>query len=155
MKKLIEETLSEHRIPLAGLTYPGVRAEDIEEFVKLANKKIRQSDIPEELKELSVRIYYIFARPTSIVDRKKTEEARKKKRDSIQPIKRLIQKGEIIIRNGEIVRKEHVNILKKLHEIEKNWRPWSRFWGTLLFSLVITLIIIYYINNFKKEIVFS
>ncbi|MGQ9622728.1 MAG: HD family phosphohydrolase [Candidatus Caldatribacteriaceae bacterium] len=65
-----------------------------------------------------------FLRPNAIVDELQTQKARMQILQSLEPVRRVVRRGEILVQKGDIVTREHVQALEALGLVGRE-RRWS------------------------------
>jgi len=142
-----------------------VRSETVSVVDRAMREEIRESQLDQvrqrvsnlvdlELSEVQAEIVSELARdvikPNSFYNARKTEEARRKARESVPPVSRTIAKGEIILREGDIVTALDVEALNALglRQAEIEWREMV---GTAIFALLMAIVLELYVFRFRQE----
>ena len=109
-----------------------------------------QMELSDEELEVVSELAKALLRPNSFYNAEKTEAARQKAREAVEPITVSFAEGEIIIRAGDIVDALDVEALQELGLYQAAWN-WWQVGGTALFVLAITALIGVYLFSFTQE----
>ncbi len=91
-----------------------IREEELEEKILEAYSELERMDLGESEIRVAEALVFRFLRPTAVVDSEGTQRERLKALESLQPVKRIIKRGEVILRKGEIATKEDIEILRAM-----------------------------------------
>jgi len=126
---------------------------------KVMRTEIRESQLPEVRRRIPamvgwqlddnqtqvvVELVSALVRPNSFYNPQKTEEARQAARESVKPVSRTLEKGEIIIRGGDVVGPLELEALEVLG-LKKKEGDWRDVLGPAIFALVISISLSAYI----------
>lgn len=98
-----------------------------------------------------IRLAESFVKPNQIVDEEATAKARKAARDSVQPVRFAIERGEMILRDGDIVKSVDVEKLDAAGLRNPNLQ-WQDLLGTVLLVSVLVFSLTYYLFFFQPVI---
>ncbi|MCX5971023.1 MAG: HDIG domain-containing protein [Coprothermobacterota bacterium] len=114
----------------------GVKEEDLTQLSSRIREKVGVLGLPEEAKAVMVAACQAAITPNLTLDREETERRREVARNSVDPVRRQIAKGEIIVKKGETVREEQLPMLEALG-LQRREFPWEKLVGTVLISLAL------------------
>jgi putative nucleotidyltransferase with HDIG domain len=104
-----------------------------------------------ELSDQELEVVTVLARallqPNTFYNAEKTEAARQKAREAVEPVVVSFAAGEIIVRAGDIVKAVDVEALEELGLSQAAWDWWQAA-GTALFVLILTALIWTYLFLF-------
>ena len=130
---------------------------------KAMRNEIRESRLPEvrraipamvswELDEVEVRVVASLAgnliSPNSFPNPEKTEEAKKLARESVNPIVRSLEKGEVIVRAGDVVGPLEVEAIEALGLNKTPLDPY-KLAGAVALASTVTLGLALYLSHFQ------
>jgi len=92
----------------------GISPQNLSLVDQLIQNEVSNIDIPQDLKDISITISRYFIRPNLFLNVEETLRRQEEAKNSIQPIKYRILKGQVIVRRGDIVTKEHMKYLDAL-----------------------------------------
>jgi len=101
--KLLNATLSK---PIA--------LEDLENVLWELNLKLEESTLPEEGKRTLSFLAFRFLRPTAVLDIEAMQKAREEIISQVEPVKKIIPRGEILIPKGSVLTQQDVEMLHSL-----------------------------------------
>lgn len=103
---------------------------------------------------LAAEIANVLIEPNLTFNKRASEEQKEIIRKQVEPVKVLIQKGEMIVREGERVQEEHLQKLRAL----KITSSQSNLWVTAGMLLLVSLVFLgfyLYIKKFQQELGFN
>lgn len=109
-------------------------------------------DTPEQQAAVIVDIVSDLIRPNTFPDEARTEAARQEAAESVEPVQKTVEEGELIIGAGEVVNQEK---LEKLHAITIDQPGASlqqRLMAPTVLMLVITVIVSVYLLHYTPKL---
>ncbi|MCX7796149.1 MAG: HDIG domain-containing protein [bacterium] len=92
----------------------GISPQNISIVEQLIEDEVNRLSVPQELKEITVKLSKYFIRPNLFLNVEETIKRQNEAKNSVQPIKYRILKGQIIVRRGDIITREHMKYLDAL-----------------------------------------
>ena len=91
-----------------------------------------------------------FIVPNSFLDTRAAEAARATARQSVEPVMRSFEAGEIVVREGQIVRALDVEALDDLglRQARPNWGNWA---GAVLYAVIVVIPLGLYLQRFERS----
>jgi|LSQX01.3.fsa_nt_gb putative nucleotidyltransferase with HDIG domain len=118
-------------------------------------RKIQETALKQELKNTGYILYNHILKPNRIINQKATDDKKRIARNDEKNIER-IKKDQRIISEGEIVTKDKLKVLEDLNLLETKSRfDYSFFAGILVILIMLSLMLILYMNNFCKKVFYN
>lgn len=92
----------------------GISPQNIGIVDQLIENELDKLIVPQELKDITITLSKYFIRPNLFLNVDETLKRQNEAKNSVQPIKYRILKGQIIVRRGDIITKEHMKYLDAL-----------------------------------------
>lgn len=109
------------------------------------------STYPPAMQQVIVDIARKLLQPNVTLNKKETEERKKKAVEGVKPVFFQIKRGEMIIREGERVREEHMPKLKGLAAVKRRTDPISSVAGTAIFVALVIFFGSLYLRQFQPK----
>lgn len=91
-----------------------IREEEVENKILEAHSELERMELTGDEIRVAGALIFRFLRSTAVIDIESTQKERLKALESLQPVKRIIKRGEVILRKGEIITKEDIEILRAM-----------------------------------------
>lgn len=134
----------------AALSEPIV-LEDLENVLWELNLKLEENTLPEESKRALSFLAFRFLRPTAVLDIEAMQKAKQEIMSQVEPVKKIIPRGEILIPKGSVLTQQDVEMLRSL-----GLGNWQRSFSGLLTLLVLIIICcsaeFLYLKNFTPSV---
>ena len=129
----------------------GIREEDLDTAKKQLIREISEISIDHNDALIASEIASSAMLPSLFLNKEETEKRRQAAISSIEEIKKMIQKGQIIIRKGEVATAEQIAILNALglQNIQINY---LNFLGIILVITILLVLVSFYLHSFHLEI---
>ena len=89
--------------------------------------------------------------PNSFLDAEATTAARAKARQSVEPVTRSFEAGEIVVREGQGVTALDIEALDQL-QLRQSKSTWGEVLGDILYATIAVVVIGLYLQQFEKDI---
>lgn len=100
-----------------------VRQEDVAQTLLEMNAGIERAGFSGEAMWIVGLLVTRFLRPNAVVDEARVQEMRLQVLESLEPVRRVIRRGEVLLRKGEVVTQEHMQALRALGMVSEG-REW-------------------------------
>ncbi len=147
----LEATRNTTRQVVVTLMQEGIYPEDLAKAQERARVRIRSLSIQGRVMTLVSAVAVGALRPNLVIDRKATDEERRKAMDAVQPVMTRILRGEYIVRKGEVITPVHMQRLTALGLIESPF-TWQRIFGMALISALLLAVTAAYLRQYQPEI---
>lgn len=91
-----------------------IREEEVENKILEAHSELERMELTGDEIRVAGALIFRFLRSTAVIDIESTQKERLKALESLQPVTRIIKRGEVILRKGEIITKEDIEILRAM-----------------------------------------
>jgi len=128
-----------------------IREEELENKILEAYSELERMDLTGNEIRVAGTLIFRFLRPTAVVDTESTQRERLKALESLQPVRRIIKRGEVILRKGEVATKEDIELLRAMGFGGEA----GRWFQLLAWALVITGVVVgeyFYIRRFSPAL---
>jgi putative nucleotidyltransferase with HDIG domain len=115
-----------------------VRREDLARVLLEMNTEIEKAELPGEAMWVAGILVTRFLRPNAAIDEVQTQEKRAQILASLEPVRRVIRRGEVLLRRGDIVTREHLQALEALGMVGEN----RRFFKALSLGIFIVGVVV-------------
>jgi len=129
----------------------GIKEEDLETAKKQLIREISEISIDHNDALIASEIASTAILPTLFLNKEETEKRRQAAINSVEDVKKTIQKGQIIIRKGEVATAEQVTILSTLG-LQSFQINYFTVLGIILMIIIILILISFYLYSFYPEI---
>ena len=107
-------------------------------------------DLSEEEAEIVSGLAKNFIKANSFYNKEKTEENRHLARESVEPVARVLEEGEVVLRAGDIVDPLDLEALAALG-LRQAETEWPDIVSTVLFVLVVTIVLDLYFLRLRSD----
>jgi putative nucleotidyltransferase with HDIG domain len=97
-----------------GVLNKGISPQSLNLVDQLIQSESSALDIPQDLRDIAVTLSKYFIRPNLFLNVEETLRRQNEAKNSVQPVKYKVLKGQVIIRRGDIVTREHMKYLDAL-----------------------------------------
>ncbi len=129
----------------------GVTAEDLAAARERARQLIRSAPLQGRAMTLASAVVVGALRPNQFIDRRATDEERRRVREGVVPVMTRILHGEIVLRRGEAITPDHMERLMRLGVVES---PFSvlRILGMAVVSALLLAVTAAYLRQYLPEV---
>ena len=107
-------------------------------------------DLSEEEAEIVSELAKNFIKANSFYNKEKTEENRRLARESVEPVTRVLEEGEVVLRAGDIVDSLDLEALDALG-LRQAETEWPDIVSAVIFVLAITIILDLYLLRLRSD----
>jgi putative nucleotidyltransferase with HDIG domain len=107
-------------------------------------------DLSEEEAEIVSGLAKNFIKANSFYNKEKTEENRRLARESVEPVARVLEEGEVVLRAGDIVDPLDLEALAALG-LRQAATEWPDIVSAVLFVLVVTIVLDLYLLRLRSD----
>jgi putative nucleotidyltransferase with HDIG domain len=107
-------------------------------------------DLSEEEAEIVSELAKNFIKANSFYNQEKTEENKRLARESVEPVTRVLEEGEVVLRAGDIVDPLDLEALAALG-LRQAETEWPDIMSAVLFVLVVTIILDLYLLRLRSD----
>ncbi len=107
-------------------------------------------DLSEEEAEIVSELAKNFIKANSFYNKEKTEENRRLARESVEPVARVLEEGEVVLRAGDIVDPLDLEALAALG-LRQPETEWPDIMSAVLFVLAVTIILDLYLLRLRSD----
>ncbi|BER92206.1 HD family phosphohydrolase [Atrimonas thermophila] len=128
-----------------------IAPENLEDVLWQLNSRLEEDELPEEGKRALSFLAFRFLKPTAILDVETMQRERQEIISQVEPVKRIIPRGEILIPKGSVLTQQDVEMLRSLGL--GNWQ--RSFSGLLTLSVLIIICCtaeFFYLKNFTPSV---
>jgi len=129
----------------------GIKENDLENAKKQLVREISEISIDHHDALIASEIGNTLIQPSLFLNIEETEKRRQEAISSVEEIKKIIQKGQIIIRKGEIVTLEDIAILSALGLQNPKFNYYNII-GIILITTIFLLLVVLYLIYFHSDI---
>ncbi len=97
-----------------GVLNKGISPQSLNLIDQLIQSESSALDIPQDLRDIAVTLSKYFIRPNLFLNVEETLRRQNEAKNSVQPVKYKVLKGQVIVRRGDIVTREHMKYLDAL-----------------------------------------
>jgi hypothetical protein len=123
--------------------------------INLLQKMYRDSELPQELKNIGSGMAEVFLVPNSVVDQEKTDEKKAEAYNAAMENKQIIQEGTRILSYGDIVTQDKLEVLKELDLLETGKPDYAFAGGILAVIILLAATLILYMIFFCRDLLSS
>jgi len=150
-RSALEAARATARQILVQVMQDGIMAENLPSARERAKALIRRAPLPGRSMTLVSAVVTGVLRPNQVIDRKATDEERRRAQDAVRPVVIVIKQGEVVVRRGEVVTRGHIERLARLGLVEF---PFSlqRILGMAVITALLLAVTAAYLRLYQPEI---
>lgn len=133
------------------ILYKGISPQNLDIVSQLIEDEVTKLAVPQDLKDVLVILSKYFIRPNLFLNVEETQKRQNEAKNSVQPIKYRILKGQIIVRRGDIITREHMKYLDALG-LTKSQPNILGIIGLGVIIFLSELVIVEFIRNYLPNI---
>ncbi len=147
----LEASRTAARQVVTKLMQEGVTVDNLTGAQERARGLIRSLPLQGRAMTLASAVVVGALRPNQVIDRRATDEERRRVREAVPPVMTRILRGEIVVRRGEVLMPAHLERLMRLGLVES---PFSlqRILGMAVISALLLAVTAAYLRQYQPEI---
>ncbi len=147
----LEAARATARQVVAQIMEEGVTTEGLADVQQRARTRIRQTALPGQAMTFASAVVGGAIRPNQAIDRRATDEERRRASEAVPPVMTRILRGEIVVRRGEVITSVHMDRLMRLGLVE-SLLSGQRIFGMAVISALLLAVTAAYLRQYQPEI---